>query len=535
MSLTLKQRADAVRRANDPEVFPSVCRITRMDGSVGPIELTGTQHILVWYFIRHAWTYTNKYRQAASSTVHVADQLRYVSYTPGAMGMVIGDKEDTYKELIRRQGIMYNSLHEAIQTPLARPTSSEMISFAHPHDGLIQGITGGGDSPAIGFSPDYALLSEYGLYTNYTAFDGAFFPAISRRPNAKCRIETTPGVYNSPAHEMYRQALAGKGRFQAVFLAWWQDRACAVPPPRDFEPTPEEKDYRRKIALFEEESINKKSWYAYPVAKPVTDGHLYFRRLALETEFHGDPRLFDTKYPPSPFEGWAVSSSPTIPMEPLAEMLRTARPVQYGEEVFFEDREHGCPYLITVDGKGYGKKGDPAAMTLWNMWDWKEAGSWSGDEDPGQIAPRILRWQRLYDADVIVETNKDGVAAALQAANCPKLHWSGAQPGWYSTEASKSAALIALVNMLRAREVRILSEPTLNQLSTWDGKTRAQESGRRKHHWDRAITCLIFAYAVQVLGHQRRPQPPPPESRVMTVGRFLSGYETTSKGRVLGQ
>lgn len=540
-TLTPQQRVDAVRRANDPWRFPGLCRITRMDGSVGGIEMTPTQRILMGYFVEKRWTYLVKYRQAMSSIVHIADQLRHVQYSPGLMGMTIGDKESTYKELMRRQGVMYNSLHEAVKVPLERPPSSEEIRFGDPHNGLIQGITGGGENPAVGFSPDYAVVSEYGLYSNYQAFDGAFFGAVNRRPNGIVRLETTPGTHGTDGHKMYLEALAGRGRFQAVFLAWWRDEACALAPPPDFEPTPEEKEYRKKLAAVERDARGA-SWWAYPEnprTEVVSDGHLYFRRIALETEFHGDPRLFDNKYPPSPFEGWLVGQSPTIPMEPVAEMLRSARTVPYGAEVFYEEPEFGCPYLITVDGKGYGKRGDPAAITLWNMWDWREAGSFEGDEDPGQITPRILRWQEKYDADVIVETNKDGVAAALQAANCPKLHWSGAQPGWFSTEASKSAALINLVNLLRNREVTILSEPTLTQLSTWDGKTRAQESGRRKHHWDRAVTCLIFAYGVHVLGHQRRPRKPTPEELAersrLTVARFLAGYEQPPKGRVLGQ
>lgn len=539
MSTTARNQAiaEAFRIARDPWKFPSLARITRLDGSVGGIEMTPTQRILMGYFVEFTWTYSVKYRQAASSVIHIADQLRYIQYSPGQMGMVVGDKEGTYKELMRRQGVMYNGLNPLVRTPLERPVSSEEIRFGDPHNGLIQGITGGGENPAVGFSPDYSVVSEFGLYVNYIGFNGAFFPAVSRRPNARCRLETTPGVYNSEGHEMFRQSLAGKGRFQAVYLGWWRDEACAIPLPANFEPTSEELEYRRKISLLERDARGK-TWWAYPEnPRPeiVSDGHLYFRRIALETEFHGDPRLFDNKYPPSPHEGWVVGSSPTIPMEPIAEMLRGARPVPYGEEVFYEDAEPGCPYLITVDGKGYGKKGDPAAMTLWNMWDWREAGSFEGDEDPGQITPRILRWQRAYNAEVIVETNKDGVAAALQNADCPKLHWSGPQPGWFATEQRKSAALINLVNMLRQRDVTILSEPTLNQLSTWDGKTRAQESGRRKHHWDRATTCLIFAYGVAVLGHQRRPKPRAPEDDRLTAGRFLASYaDQNPKGRVLG-
>jgi hypothetical protein len=544
MSTTTRDRAiaDAFKVARDPWRFPELCRITRLNGSVGGIEMTPTQRVLMEYFVQFSWTYVVKYRQAMSSIIHLADQLRYISYNPGRMGMIIGDKEPTSKELMRRQGVMYNSLNPLIQTPLARPTSSEIIMFDKPHEGLIQGITGGGENPAIGFSPDYAVISEYGLYENHTAFDGAFFPAIDRRENAVCRIETTPGVYNSSSHEMYKEALLGKGLFQAVFLPWWRDEAVKylkTPMPEGWSHhdwTGEEKEYAKNLLMFETNTIkDRPSWYRFAEPHPIRPEQMWFRQKAMETHFHNDPRLFATKFPPSPHEGWSMSESPTIPAEPLQAMLRRAVSIPYGEERFYEEREAGCPYLITIDGKGYGKKGDPAAMTLWNMWDWREAGSWSGDEDPGQITPRILRWQAMYDATVIVETNKDGVAAALQAANCPNLHWSGAQPGWYSTQLSKATALNNLVDMLRAGDADLRTYETIDQLMKWDGKTRAQESGKRKHHFDRAITCLIFAYGVSVLGHQRRPKPPTPEDQRITMARFLASYAEKPKGRVLGE
>jgi hypothetical protein len=550
--LTAKQRVEAVRRANDPSVFPGLSRITRLDGSVGGIVQTPHQRILVAWFVMYAWTYVVKYRQAMSSIIHISDQLRHVSYTPGSMGMIVGDKEDTYKELIRRQGVMYENLPEPIQTPLARAVSSESIAFGAPHNGLIQGITGGGENPAIGFSPDYALISEYGLFALYAAFNGAFFPAINRRPNAKCRIETTPGRYQTPAHEMFVNSLAGKGRFRALFLSWWRDMTCVShdpPMPANFRRTPEEDAYAEKLYLFEVATIASQAyWYPYKEPFRIRDEQMWFRRISLETEFHGDPRLFDAKYPPSPFEGWLVGQSPTIPAEPVERMLLTAVDVEDGEEAFFVQdgpergkritleeaatRYRGMPVVLTVDGKGYGKKGDPAAITAWNMWDWQELGSWSGDEDPGQITPRVLRWQRALDAHVIVETNKDGVAAALQQAECPKLFWSGDQPGWYSTSVSKQAALIALVAMLRAREVCLFTRQTLQQLLSWDGKTRGEENNRRKHHWDRAITVLIFAYAAQTLGLPRRPAPKTETpSAPLTANQWLDRWDAIDRKR----
>lgn len=534
----LKDRIEQIKRANNVHIFPTLCQITRLDGSVGTIVPTYTQQLLLEHIAAFSWTYTLKFRQAASSTIHVADQLRHVAFTPGAMGMLIGDKEDTYKELMRRMAIMYNGLNESIRPPLARAPSSESIVFSERHNGLIQGVTGGGENPAIGFSPDYAIISEYGLYQFFDKFNGAFFPAINRRPNAKCRIETTPGTYNSAAHEMYKAALQGKGRFKALFLSWWRDATCIShdpPMPSDYEPEQSETEYAASVNAFDVASIGQ-PWYPYKEHQPISREHLWFRRISMETEFNGDYRLFDNKYPPNPFAGWLVGSSPTIPPEPLERLRAKAKPVDEDTEVFLEEPEPGCPYLITVDGAGYGKTGDPAAIVLWNMWDWRAVGMWSGREDPGQVARRVVKWQRKYNADVIAETNKDGVAAALQVLDCPKLYWSSSeQPGWYSSQVSKSLALSNLVDMLRANEIDIPFAPMIEQLSSWDGKTRAQSTGKTRHHWDLAICCLIFTFGVTALGYPRRPQKKVVQEWAgWTASSFDQLFKKPERGNVLG-
>lgn len=529
---------EALRLARLHHVFPTMVPITRMDGSVGPIEPTPTQSILFDFFSRYRWTFVDKYRQARSSIAHDADILRHIAYNPGQMGLVVGDKEKTYKEQIRRISIMYGGIPDLIRPALARPPSSESIAFAHM--GEIQGLTGGGENPAIGFSPDYALITEYGLFDSYDSFNGSFFPAINRRPHGICRIETTPGQYMSEGHEMYLGALAGKGRFAALFLSWWHDISCALVPPPGFSPTPEEMDYRRRIAGFEKDALGQ-PWYPYRSALPVSDGHLYFRRIAVETEFHGDPRLFDAKFPPSPYEGWLTGNAPSVPQDAVESYLRTAVAAPDDVEHVFEAREYGCPYVLLADGAGFGRKGDPSSLLLINLWDWSEAGCWTGREDPNLFAARIARWQRTWDADVIVEANKDGVCSSLVTIGCPKLHWSNGQPGWFASETSKANEFAAFVAMLRAREPTIRSRETLLQIAAWDGKGRGRATvNGKKHHFDRATCWLLFAYAVRVLGHPRRPAPPRAgrtEDDGWTVDDFSSMFTPKNQGddKVLGR
>jgi hypothetical protein len=71
----------------------------------------------------------------------------------------------------------------------------------------------------------------------------------------------------------------------------------------------------------------------------------------------------------------------------------------------------------------------------------------------------------------------------------------------------------------------------LQQILTWDGKTRGEETSRRKHHWDRCTTVYIFAYVAPLLGIPRRPRPVEPKSSVLTAETFLAEWDRLDRQR----
>jgi hypothetical protein len=247
---------------------------------------------------------------------------------------------------------------------------------------------------------------------------------------------------------------------------------------------------------------------------PISDGHLAFRRKNLDTFYHGDVRLFDSKYPPGPRDGWLTGGSVAIPLDAVEALILDAEaairegrqaPENENEEVFYEAREVGAPYLLTADPAKYGQASDPSAWTLWHGWDRREVGAWSGRMDPGALADRILQVQRRYDCHVLVESNAGECCEALKARACPRLVWDSGHPGFHSTEARKGQALADLVDMLRRGELRPVTLATLNQLASWDGTSRSRKGG---HHHDRAITCMLAAwYFTARAGFGSRPTP----------------------------
>jgi hypothetical protein len=107
----------------------------------------------------------------------------------------------------------------------------------------------------------------------------------------------------------------------------------------------------------------------------------------------------------------------------------------------------------------------------------------------------------------VVESNAPACVQALVGMRCPKLyHTSQSHPGFYTTSVGKSAAIVTLVEMLRADEIKIRSKPTVHQLLQWDGESRKRGRGEHgKHHFDRAMTVLMAAAMFRRRGYGLRP------------------------------
>jgi hypothetical protein len=488
------------RRARDPRQLAKLWWITDEASKSGYMQPTLLQRIVLQDCVDFLWTYTVKPRQSKTSTAIQPDFLANVMLRKGQRGIVIAEKEATALELFRRLVVAHRNLPAPFHThmPTKRVTGS-VIEWAEGHDSYASVVTGGSDSPAIGHSPDYLHITEYGEMSNYDTFNPAVFPAVTNRPNSRLRIETTPGPYGSAAHRMWLNALNGEGYFaaprgRARFLEWWIDPSYMRDPGVGFVRTLEEHRLAEKLV-------------------GITDAHLKFRRLELDTAYHGDVRLFDSKYPPGPRDGWILHGTPAIPIDAVEylQSLPGVTSVPEGEERIYEgpeeggwqDRRVGAPYIITADPAGFGDNGDPSALIVWNGWDWREVAHWSGREDPNLFADRIMRLQRLYDCDVLVEANKGECCAALRSRGCPRLVWDNGQPGWFSTDVKKAQTVTDFVDMLRRREVGIRSQQILDQIAGWDGKTRKRTGG---HHWDRAVAACMVGFAARRMAYGSRPR-----------------------------
>lgn len=505
--------AGAIRAIQrDWRVFPPACKIVTEDEQVTLLDYTPTQRQVVDAWSQHNRIFVCKYRQAKVTTVLVLAVLGMVMVTEGVQGLIIANAVDTGVVAFGRANFAYTQLPDQARIPLlggrADPAKKQ-ITFTHR--GGIRVITGKVSKSAIGNSPDRVLLTEYAEYEHVLEFQKHFFPSVNKRANAKVAIETTPGLHGSVQHNLWLKSLAGNSRFTSVFLPWWVDESCRpIEPdfdPASIHPTVDELRYFERLhkhTAFDERFLRDR---------------IAFRRLSIDSDFNGDPNLFDHKYPPGPLQGWVATTRPAIPQDVVDTLMREDG-VAYGHSPYripdkephtgvtdvtvyalpSEDSEHR--YLITCDPAGFGQTGDPSGLVVWDAITGREVAMWLGRTDPNTMAHRAQKIQVYYGVSrtmMVVESNKGEMLAALREMKARNVfYYKDGHPGLFSSEKVNDEAHNALVDLLRRGLLRPKNKETLTQLAAWDGKARTKRvvSGDtgETHHFELAICCRLAAW-----------------------------------------
>ena len=470
-----------------PWAFPSMCDVVREeDESVGLLDPTDAQYRILDFIHRNRWAYIVKYRQAKATTAVSRIMLRDCMYVRGMKGLLVAERDDTARDIFEGVLFSYRNLPTEMQAPLAEGTTGGVTQLRFWHGGSIKIQTSGGKSPAIGMGLGWLHLTEFGeaLWQRRAAV--SILPTVAKRKKARVVIETTPGPADSYSEKMWFEALKqdGDSKFSPLFLQWWTDATCGAE--------------ARSVALSPEETV-------YAASHPgIGLPQLLFRRQMLATVFDNDPRLFETKYPSGEYDGWLGSLTPVLPVEVLTSALRTATdssPGSVANRVGASDIDPHHPYAVFADPAGFGSRGDPSSLLVFDAIRKQDVAMWSGREDPGRFAVRLATVSRTFTTAageplMVVESNASAVIALLRDAGTPNLLWtSRTHPGWFATALRLQEAESRLVRMLREGDLQIRNRPTLQQLLKYDGSDRSRRATGPDgivHHFDLA-RCAIMA------------------------------------------
>lgn len=492
---------------SSPWAFPSMCEVVyEADESVAMLNPTATQYTALDFIHRNLWSYIVKFRQAKVTTIVSRVMLRDCMYVRGMKGLLVAERDDTARDIFEGMLFSYRNLPEELKAPLAEGTSGGVTQLRFWHGGSIKIQTSGGKSPAIGRGLGWLHLTEFGEAMWQRRAATSILPTVAKRKQARVVIETTPGPADSYSEKMWHEALdkSGASKFKPLFLKWWEDPSCT-----------ETVQDPGKV------SVEEAAYLA--THRGVSLEALAFRRAMLATVFAQDGRLFASKYPSDPYDGWTGSSDPILPEAELKAALGSALdttpcgPVlAVGDKLDVVDLH---PHVITADPAGFGASGDPSSLIVWDAVDKKDVAMWSGREDPARFAKRLVKAQALFEtkagpALVAVESNASACIAILREAGTVNLLWTSRDhPGWYATGARTQEAEGLLVRQLRESTIAIRNRPTLHQLLKYDGSRGRHALGPDgiRHHFDLA-RCAVMA--ADILGRRYFSQAK--ESRVAT-------------------
>lgn len=499
-----------------PEAFVSMCQIVREDESVGYLEPTSIQRRVLAAMIEHRWLMVVKHRQAKVTTIAALNLLRDCMYLDGIRGVLIAETQATAEDVFERIVYAYNHLPVGVRTPLAQSRRPGTRSLMFAHGGGIKVLTAGAKSPAVGRSIDRLVITEFGEAAWQRKAAINIFPTINKRPHARVVMESTPGLLGSYFEKMWHSSLEGGSRFRPLFLEWWADESCRVEGPLDELDATETALEDRGASV---EALN-------------------FRRVAIRTEFGEDARLFESKYPTTPYSGWPGSRNPVMPAEVIEaaiDRVRGAppwRPMMDDLALVAPDahigQSPGPPgrawRILVVDPAGYGSRGDPSALMGWVLDEngMRDEVAWSDREDPGRLARRVMALQekliwaattqtpmgertRMVVPLIVVESNAPACVQSLRDLGCRNLYWTDRNhPGWYATAQRLQVADARVVRGLRERSLDVRWLPALHQLRNYDGGDRSahgRDEGGAEHHFDIARCVVIAAH---VVGERRK-------------------------------
>lgn len=469
--------------ARDPEKLSRTWRLVREDSTVGYCEPKTFQQTVFQALADHKHVIVTKPRQSYTTTSAVIWAAAKTGFMPGIWGLILAEKDATAKEAMRRLQYGLDGLD-----PLMRPTISRRADhqIRYAHAGGVYAMTAGSEAPAIGHSPDIIVMTEYGEWVDQEMANTHIFPSFNKRPNARSIIESTAGKSGSLHEQLWLKSLEGQTRYHPVFLEWWTD------------PSYTNHDMVKAGWMPDEES------FRYAEGKQgISIAHMAFRYDTINTEFNGDPLLYDAKYPPDPYRGFYSSTSPAMPYDAIEDML--AQAVDDPQEGTWGVCELEAPipgvrYLIVADPNGYGEEGDPSAIEVFDCRTGREVAVWEGREDPGRLAERVERIQTRYSsasnlAVIVVESNKAQCIQTLKMMGVKGLyHNSSKHPGYYTTMLAKVRAWGMLVDSCRTGAMEFRSLKTLHQLRACPRPEEFKKAKRTGHHFDRAICSMIAAH-----------------------------------------
>lgn len=405
MALSPEQRRAAlVRLATDFEVFSSrILRILPKAGGLPvPLTLNEAQRYLHRKIEMQRETNTGKVRaivlkgrQQGISTYTEGRFYWRLSHQHGKRAMILTHEQTATDNLFGMVSRFWEQAPAEYRPHLGASNAKELVFDVLKSRYSV--ATAGAKDTGRGGTAQLFHGSEIAFWPHAQQHLAGIGQIVPDMDGTEVIYESTANGTANVFHELWQMAVKGRSEFMPVFIPWMWQAEYRTTPPADFELTADEEEYRDAYGC----ELDQMAW----------------RRKKIDTDFRGDPGLFDQEYPASPEVAFA-SSSPRALIK--AATVGKARKVR--------DVEALGPKIMAVDPAEYGDDDTSVAMRQGRVA--RKLDSWHGlgtMETVGKVA--LLADREKPDAIVVDATGVGtGVADRLIELNYPvtRVHFGQA-------------------------------------------------------------------------------------------------------------
>lgn len=309
-TLTDRERAVRQRLKDDFEHYASRClRIRTKAGSVEPFALNRAQRY-IHERIEAQRRETGKVRalilkgrQQGCST-YVGGRFYWLTtHRKGVRTFILTHEDQATQNLFD----MVNRFHDhvpALVKPSTGAANAKELLFDVLDSGYKVGTAG---TKGVGRSSTLQLFhgSEVAFWPHAETHAAGVLQAVPDASGTEVILESTANGLGNFFHQKWRDADAGKGDFQAIFVPWFWQEEYRRSVPHGFTLTEEEIEYRDQYGL--------------------DDEHIVWRRNKIDEL--KDPVLFKQEYPANAAEAFQMSGHDSyIPPSLVARARRTNAP-----------------------------------------------------------------------------------------------------------------------------------------------------------------------------------------------------------------
>lgn len=419
--------------------------------------------------------------------------------------IVSHDKESTQRMLERLKYMVENSIY-----PIKCEITKNGAKFPDSESTLWIGTAG---SRKFGRGDDitHCHLTEPAFYEHLDIITSVSEAMVN---DSWLVLESTANGAGTPYHDLWIRSTRGETNFKTHFFGWHEDPTLSLADARPVELD----DYERKA----QEAFNL-SW-----------GQIAWRRKKLRDM--EDPTLFYQEFPATPEEAFlasgrmvfdwdAIKAQEDAVQEPKWQGFLVDRgsgwtidPNTKGPLTVWKGAEDKRSYLVIFDSSQGVKGGDYCVADVFDVRTWEQVAQWRGHAAPDKFADIAHGLGCMYNwAPIAGENNYPGnaVLLALQQRRYPNL-WTDpsgkamdreggkGEPGFKTTERTKSLMISDLRQALRDMDIRINALATLSELKSYvildDGTVRKdhQKMGAQAGcHDDTVITAAAAAYILK--------------------------------------